>query len=126
MTPAEKEREQRQQSILPKGYTPVDAPFRRAIDYALDATPPPPDMARIAARLWERYGGGENPRVRKELYERLEREVQSHGERAYRVIESCVKSSVSARNPDRYFCGSVTRRLRECGMMTDASEKEAF
>lgn len=122
----EKLREQRQRSILPEGYTPPDAPLRRAIDYAMDPPPPGPNMEDVAKRLWSVFGGGENPALRRQLFERLEREVEQHGTRAYRVIESCVKSAVTARNPDRYFCGAVVRRLREAGMMSDASEKESF
>lgn len=122
-TERERDRE-RQRSILPVGYTPPDAPLRKAIDYAMDPPPPAPNMADVAKRLWDRFGGGENPALRKDLYLRLEREVETHGERAFRVIESCVKAAASARAPDRYFCGSVCRRLREHGMLSD--ERGAF
>lgn len=120
MRPA-KDPSQHQPSLVPEGYTPPrpDAPSKRVIDYVMDQPAPPPDMSNIAKRLWDRFGGGENRALRAELYARLEREVETHGERAFRVIESCCKSAASARVPDRYFCGSVCRRLREHGMLQD-------
>lgn len=88
--------------------------------------PASPDMTYVASRLLKKFGSGDNPKVRRELFNRLEREVAIHGARAYAIIRSCVNSSESAVHPDRYFCSSVARRLREAGLFQDSSGSGGF
>lgn len=87
---------------------------------AVRPDPAPPDMSDISSRLWTKYGPGEQPALRKELYERLERAVVEYGWPAYRVIKGCVRSADSARHPDRYFCSAVACRMREAGFLQES------
>lgn len=83
--------------------------------------PQSPNMEDVARRLWTKFGPGDNASLRRELYERCERAVVEFGPPAYRVIQGCVKSAASAKNPDRYFCASVANRMREAGFFTEGS-----
>ncbi len=71
----------------------------------------------IADRLWKRFGPGDEPEIRRQLYERLQHEAIQHGDAVYRIIQTAFASAQSANNPDRYFAAAVTRRLREQGFL---------
>lgn len=77
---------------------------------------------KVASRLWRKYGPGDNPRLRELLFARLEREACSYGEPVLRIITGAVRSSETAREPARYFCSTVTRRMREAGFLQDPDE----
>lgn len=120
---------QRSERDVPDGRTPSlneEEPATRKIGDVIagmssGSAPQTPDMSNVAKRLWHKFGKGENPALRRELYERLERAVVEHGWPAYRVIQGCVRSADSASAPDRYFCTAVACRMREAGYISDAS-----
>ncbi len=69
----------------------------------------------IAKRLDRLFGTGDNPQLRRRLYQRIQRCAIEHGEDCYEVVRSCVSSAQSADNPGRYFCVSVTSELKTLG-----------
>lgn len=70
----------------------------------------------IAARLWRKFGGGENPQKRRELYARLEMLAIGREDLVHQVITEAVAQAVGARDPGRYFTRAVTRKLIEAGL----------
>jgi len=76
----------------------------------------------LADRLSKRFGLGDRPVLRRALFDRLQRECTYHGEVVYRIIASACRSSESAREPDRYFCSVVSRRMREAGFLVDEDQ----
>lgn len=76
-----------------------------------------PKYAELAAKLQRCYGGGENPSMRRKLFDRLQRESIQYGDVVYRVVVGASRSAACARDPARYFCAVVSRRLREQGFL---------
>jgi len=70
----------------------------------------------VADRLVRKFGYGQAPGKRRELYVRLERLCKEHGEKGLEVISHAVAQAVGARDPARYFCWVVTRMVREAGL----------
>ncbi len=70
----------------------------------------PHDLAR---ELEKRFGVGDFPHVRRRLYQRLQRIVQDHGERALFIVACCRDEAANARKPGNWFSSAVTRRLKE-------------
>lgn len=71
----------------------------------------------LAKKLERRYGLGSKADARRAFFKRLELAVQVHGERVWIQIRTVAAEADSARQPDRYFCATALRRLREGGMM---------
>jgi hypothetical protein len=61
------------------------------------------------------YGTGDNPQLRRKLYQRIQSCAIEHGPDCYDVVKGCVSSAQSADNPGRYFCVSVTSELKSLG-----------
>lgn len=71
----------------------------------------------LAQKLERRYGLGSKPEARRTFYRRLELATEIHGERVYIAIRTVAAEADGARCPDRYFCATALRRLREGGLM---------
>ena len=69
----------------------------------------------ISFRLEMKFGLGQAPQKRRELYRRLESLHSKEGERVHQVISEAVAQAVGARDPGRYFCKCVVAKLREAG-----------
>lgn len=71
----------------------------------------------VAQRLEKRLGLGEFPIVRRRLYARLQRLVESKGDGPLQVIAALVQEAEGPkiRNAGMYFCWVVKRRLEEAG-----------
>ncbi len=78
-----------------------------------------PKFQVVAEKLFKEFGEGENPTLRRELFERCQRECQKHGDVAYRIVAGAVRSAKTAREPGRYFAATVARRMREAGFFGD-------
>lgn len=78
-----------------------------------------PSFQDVAKRLTSVFGTGDNPTLRRELYERLQRACEQYGQSAYRIISGAVRSAKTAAHPDRYFAACVARRMREAGFFVD-------
>jgi len=76
----------------------------------------------VAKRLEQLYGVGDNPQLRRKLYQRIQRCAIEHGPECYDVVKDCVSSAQSADNPGRYFCVSVTSELKSLGYWEKPSE----
>lgn len=75
----------------------------------------PREGVSIADRLVRKFGLGEEPRKRRELYRRLQRLIELKGDRVYDIVSGCVADAVGAKRADRWFAAAVVRRLREAG-----------
>lgn len=86
-----------------------------------EQTTPVPEQSTIGRRVHERlarkFGYGTDENRRRNLYERLEHEVEVHGDVVYVIISDVVQAAQSARSPSRWFCKSVILRLRERGYL---------
>lgn len=71
----------------------------------------------VVDRLIRKFGDGDKPQLRRALFQRLSEEVELRGDDVLRIISECVVASETATYKDRYFCASVTRRLREAGYL---------
>lgn len=69
----------------------------------------------ISSRLELKFGLGQAPQKRRELYRRLELLHTKEGDRVQQVISEAVAQAVGARDPGRYFCKCVVAKLREAG-----------
>jgi hypothetical protein len=71
----------------------------------------------VAQRLETRLGLGEFPLIRRRLYARLQRLVESKGDGPLQVIAALVQEAEGGkiRNAGQYFCFVVKRRLEEAG-----------
>lgn len=69
----------------------------------------------VAERLVRKFGYGQAPAKRRELYRRLEALAALKGDEVLEVISEAVAEAVGARMPDRYFCRAVVVKLREHG-----------
>ncbi len=69
----------------------------------------------IAKRLEAMFGTGDNPQLRRRLYQRIQVCAIEHGPDCYGVIRDCVASAQSAATPARYFCVSITSELKTLG-----------
>lgn len=69
----------------------------------------------VAKRLEVMFGTGDNPQLRRKLYQRIQKCAIEHGPECYDVVKSCVSSAQSANSPSRYFCVSVTSELKSLG-----------
>ncbi len=76
-----------------------------------------PELRTVAEHLRERFGLGNDPKMRASFYARLQREVTKHGSKPYAIIRECVAESTRARHPDRWFCKAVRSRLIEFGFL---------
>lgn len=76
----------------------------------------------VSVRLTQEFGLGDNATLRRELFDRCQRECEKYGEVAYRLVCSAVRSSKTARDPARYFAATVARRMRENGFFESDSE----
>jgi len=71
----------------------------------------------LAQKLERRYGLGSKPEARRTFYRRLELATEVHGERVWIAIRTVAAEADGARCPERYFCATALRRLRETGLM---------
>ncbi len=78
----------------------------------------------VAERLARKFGYGTDENRRRQLYERLEREVNVHGDIVYVIISDVVQAAQSARTPARWFCKSVILRLRERGYLVQGDNAD--
>ena len=78
-----------------------------------------PRYRTIADRLLKEFGPGDNATLRRELFDRCQRECQNHGEAAYKIVVGAVRSARTADNPGRYFSATVARRMREAGFFAE-------
>lgn len=69
----------------------------------------------VAKRLEHLYGTGDNATLRRKLYLRIQRCTIEHGPECYEVVRACIAAAAAADFPDRYFCCSVTRELKNLG-----------
>lgn len=69
----------------------------------------------VAKRLEHLFGTGDNPQLRRLLYQRIQRCAIDYGPDCYEVVKTCVSSAQTAENPGRYFCVSVTSELKTLG-----------
>lgn len=69
----------------------------------------------IAKRLEALFGTGDNPQLRRKLYQRIQVSSIEHGPECYDVIKGCVSRAQSADNPSHYFCVSVVSELKSLG-----------
>lgn len=79
----------------------------------------------VSRRLADKFGLGENPAKRRQLYGKLERLVELHGAGVLEVISEVVVEACSARSPGRYFCFAVLRRCRERGFFGAVNKEDA-
>lgn len=70
----------------------------------------------VSSRLQSKFGLGDTPSKRKELYRKLESLVATGGDRVLDLINECVADSVGRDKPGRYFCRAICARLREAGI----------
>ncbi len=66
----------------------------------------------VAQRLEALYGTGDNPQLRRKLYQRIQRCTIEHGPDCYDVVRACVSAAASASAPARYFCVAITAELK--------------
>lgn len=78
------------------------------------------DRSEIEAKLERRFGMGTRPELRKALYQRLADLIEAEGEPALIVIAGCAQDAEGKRQPDRYFCAVIIRRLMERGFLGGA------
>lgn len=69
----------------------------------------------MATRLEKMFGVGDNPQLRRKLYQRIQRCAIEHGPECYEVVRNCVGEAQSADIPARYFCVSITSELKSLG-----------
>lgn len=76
----------------------------------------------VASRLKAKLGLGEFPLVRERLYSRLQRLVYERGDVPLRIIAEVLQEAhgPKVRDPGRYFCFTVTKRLTVAGLWTQA------
>lgn len=68
-----------------------------------------------AEKLKKEFGYGDQPRLTRRLYERLERGCDEHGPKYEKIVRDCARAARSADRPAAYFAVAVSRRLRESG-----------
>ena len=76
----------------------------------------------MAKRLEQIFGTGENPQLRRKLYQRIQLCAIEHGPECYGVVRDCVSSAQSANQPDRYFCTAITSELKANGYWEKPSD----
>lgn len=68
----------------------------------------------VTAKQLERYLGlGDQPRIRRAFYRRLESEQREHGMRVFRRVWNTLKRSQSKNDPGRWFSAVIIGEL-EC------------
>lgn len=85
---------------------------------------PKEDQHRVVDRLKRKFGLGDRPKVRLELYKWLGRLADQHDEKVLDVISVAVAQAVTARFPGRYFSATVVRILRERGLISSGKTGE--
>ena len=76
-----------------------------------------PRYVTIASKLREILWNSSCNDITLRFYSRLQDEAILHGEPVRRIIKSVASSALTADDPVRYFCASVSRRLREQGFL---------
>jgi len=66
----------------------------------------------VARRLETLFGVGDNPQLRRKVYQNIQRAAILYGEECYDVIRLAVSAAQSADKPDRYFIAAITRELK--------------
>jgi len=84
----------------------------------------PAEGPSIVDRLARKFGWGQNRPKRMELYQRVQRCIERHGERAYQIVSEVVAESMGSKDRAKYFCYVVVRRLRENGFATHGAHGE--
>jgi len=72
----------------------------------------------LAARLRSKFGLGASPHKRMKLYVRLEALCAEHGSEVYLLLCAAAAQAVKKQLPDRYFCKTACRALRDAGHET--------
>lgn len=76
------------------------------------------NMHNLRQGLTRLFGEGSKPLLRRALYDRLERIVEEHGERAFHVIATAAADAVGKDRPGNYFAFVVVRRLIDRGILS--------
>jgi len=66
----------------------------------------------VAKRLEQIFGVGDNPQLRRKVYQNIQRAAIMYGEECYDVIKLAVSHAQTADKPDRYFVAAITRELK--------------
>jgi hypothetical protein len=98
------------------GHGAADGAAECALSDVLDGVVNGESQARsVSSRLELKFGLGQCPQKRRELYRRLELLHKKEGDRVQQIISEAVAQAVGARDPGRYFCKCVVAKLREAG-----------
>ena len=81
-----------------------------------------PRYGLIAQRLREILWDSECNDITMRFYQRLQDEAIIHGPPVRRVLKAVASAAISADHPVRYFCASVSRRLREQGYLQEPED----
>jgi hypothetical protein len=71
----------------------------------------------VVERLKRKFGLGENPKQRMQLYTQLQVLYDRYPERMHILISTAVAEAVDKRRPDRYFCVAIKAKIREAGLV---------
>jgi hypothetical protein len=82
----------------------------RALRPSVDVSKP------LAERLYDLFGGGDNPSLRRALYLRIQLTCLKFGKPAEDVLAATVDYALHARRPGNCFAFTILRRLREAGL----------
>lgn len=73
------------------------------------------DTHRVEERLTRRFGLGQEPAARRNLYRWLGKLANKHGEPVLEAISEACAASDGARYPDRCFCAVVIKLMKKLG-----------
>jgi len=76
----------------------------------------------VAKRLETIYGVGDNPMLRRKVYQKIQRAAIEYGPECYDVIKLAVSAAQTADKPDRYFVAAITRELKVLEMWEKSSD----
>lgn len=79
----------------------------------------------VRHRLESKFGLGDRPDKRRQLYARIEALIDTYGLPVYDLVNAAVVDSVGRTRPDRYFARTVCARLRETGYVGEVKGGEA-
>jgi hypothetical protein len=69
----------------------------------------------IASRLLKKFGTGDVTAATINLYKKIERIVEKHGEEAYEILNVTVTRAEYKNLPAHWFARTVTRQFKELG-----------
>jgi len=97
-----------------------EVPQTRAVEPQMAASEPQTGAAKsLSDKLFDLFGGGDNPSLRRALYIRCQLTCQTFGKPAELVLREVVAYARGARNPGNCFAFTIVRRFRENGFIEE-------